>query len=104
MRVIKKLIRNIVLIISKLIYVMKDIILRTQGYVKLEEIKIPSHYTRPRQEKLDSKKKFYKKYKTLPQIIINENKYLVNGFCTYFLAAVWKWEYVKVRRVRSVKR
>lgn len=104
MRVIKSLIRNIVLFIMNLIYVMKDVVLRLQGYVRLEEIKIPSYYTRPRPEKLDSKKKFYKKYKTLPQIIINENKYLVDGFCTYFLAAVWKWEYVKVRRVRSVKR
>lgn len=103
MKIILKILKNFIVILKDISYVIKDTVLRLQGYVRLNEIKIPSYYTRPEQEKLEKKKDFYKRYKTLPQIIINENEYLVDGFCTYFLAAVWNWDYVKVRRVKSVK-
>lgn len=103
MKIIKILLENLILIIAAIVLAIKDIVLRLMGYVPLKEIHIPSYYIRPRKEKLDRKKEIYKKYKTLPQIMIDENNVLVDGFCTYFLAAVWKWEYVKVKQVKSKK-
>lgn len=101
MKVIKKLLEDFILVMVAIVFVIKDIALRIIGYVRLEEIHIPSYYIRPRKEKLEAKKEIYKKYKTLPQIMIDENNVLVDGFCTYFLAAVWNWEYIKVKHVKS---
>ncbi len=103
MKVIKILLENFILIIAAIVLAIKDIVLRLMGYVQLKEIHIPSYYIRPRKEKLDRKKEIYKKYKKLPQIMIDGNNVLVDGFCTYFLAVVWKWEYVKVKQVKSKK-
>lgn len=103
MKVIKILLENFIVVIAFLMLTIKDVVLRIMGYVRLEEIHIPSYYIRPRKEKLDRKKEIYKKYRTLPQIMIDENNVLVDGFCTYFLAAVWNWEYIKVKHVKSKK-
>lgn len=103
MSIIKKILKEFFEIIENLIYVIQDTILRLQGYIRLDEIKIPPHYTRPRKEKIERKKEFYRTYKALPEIIVNENNVLVDGFCSFFLAAVWNWKYVKVKKVRTVR-
>lgn len=104
MSIIKKILKEFFGIIENLIYAIQDTIWRLQGYLRLDEIKIPPYYTRPRKEKIERKKEFYRTYKVLPEIIVNENNVLVDGFCTYFLAAVWNWEYVKVMKVKTVRR
>ena len=46
------------------------------------------------------KKHFYKKYGILPEIILDKDNVLIDGFCSYYIAQVWNMTYVKIRRVK----
>jgi len=79
---------------------MLDLIMKLLGYENINKIKIPEEYKKPREIKLQAKKYFYKKYGILPEIILDKNNVLIDGFCSYYIAQVWNMTYVKIRRVR----
>lgn len=80
---------------------MKDLIMKLLGYENINKIKIPNEYKKPREIKLQAKKHMYKKYGILPEIILDRNNVLVDGFCSYYIAQVWNIKYVKVRRSKK---
>lgn len=77
-----------------------NLIMRIFGYKNIDKIIIPEYYKKPRKEKLQHKKEFYKRYGILPEIILDQNNILIDGFCSYYIARVKNIKYVKVRRVR----
>lgn len=79
---------------------MLDLIMKLLGYENINKIKIPEEYKRPKEIKLRAKKSFYKKYGILPEIILDKNNVLLDGFCSYYIAQVWNMTYVKIRRVK----
>lgn len=82
---------------------MIDLIMKLLGYENINKIKIPEDYKIPKEIKLQAKKHFYKKYGILPEIILDRNNVLLDGFCSYYIAKVWNMTYVKIRRVKCLK-
>ncbi|MCI8618152.1 MAG: hypothetical protein HFJ60_08000 [Clostridia bacterium] len=80
--------------------ILTDIVMKLFGYENINKIKIPEDYKKPREIKLQSKRNFYKKYGILPEIILDRNGTLVDGFCSYYIAKVYNQKYVKTRRVK----
>lgn len=79
---------------------MLDLIMKLLGYANIKKIKIKDYYKKPRYNKLQAKKAFYRKYGLLPEIILDKNNVLVDGFCSYYIARIWELKYVKVRRAK----
>lgn len=77
---------------------MLDLMMKLLGYENINKIKIPEGYKKPREIKLNAKKHFYKKHGILPEIILDKNNVLLDGFCSYYIAQVWNIKYVKIRR------
>ena len=77
-----------------------NLIMRIFGYKNIDKIIIPEYYRKPKRKKLQYKKEFYKRYGILPEIILDQNNILIDGFCSYYIAKVKNIKYVKVRRVR----
>lgn len=80
---------------------MLDLIMKLLGYENINKIRIQEDYKKPREIKLEAKRHFYKKYGILPEIILDKNNILLDGFCSYYIAQVWDIKYVKVRRVKQ---
>lgn len=79
---------------------MLDLIMKILGYENINKIEIRADYKKPREIKVQAKKAFYRKYGVLPEIILDKNNVLVDGFCSYYIARVWELKYVKVRRAK----
>lgn len=80
--------------------VLTDIAMKVFGYENINKIAIPNGYKKPREEKLQAKRQFYKRYGVLQEIILDRSGMLVDGFCSYYIAKVWDLKYVKVRRAK----
>lgn len=66
-------------------------------YVKMKTIERGSSVVNAKKKK---EYDFYKKYGILPEIILDKNNVLLDGFCSYYIAQVWNMTYVKIRRVK----
>ena len=67
--------------------------------VKIDNIKILKVFKTPNQEKINSRRKYYKKYKYFrSMIVLNKNNYLLDGYTTYLLAKEMKFDYITVLR------
>lgn len=67
--------------------------------VKIENIKIPKKFQKPRQEKLDKRYEYYKRHKYFRStIILNNKNYLLDGYTTYLLAKEMKFDYITILR------
>lgn len=82
---------------------MLNLIMNLLGYENINKIMIPYEFRKPKQFKLEAKKKMLSKYGILPEIIIDENYLLIDGFCSYFIASAYNIKYVKVRKVKCKK-
>lgn len=84
----------------KTIFEIIDSFIQIFGYINIEKVKIKDGYKKPRLKKLEYKKDFYRNNKMLPEIILNRNNVLVDGFCSYYIAKVWNIKYLKFRRCK----
>lgn len=67
--------------------------------VKIDNIKILKVFKTPKQEKINSRRKYYKKYKYFrSMIVLNKNNYLLDGYTTYLLAKEMKFDYITLLR------
>lgn len=67
--------------------------------VKIDNIKIFNFFTKPNQEKLVSRRRYYLKHKYFRSVIVlNKNNYLLDGYTTYLLAKEMKFDYITVLR------
>ena len=67
--------------------------------VKIDNIKILKVFKTPKQEKINSRRKYYKKYKYFrSMIVLNKNNYLLDGYTTYLLAKEAGFDYITVLR------
>ena len=67
--------------------------------VKIDNIKILKVFKTPKHEKINSRRKYYKKYKYFrSMIVLNKNNYLLDGYTTYLLAKEAGFDYITVLR------
>lgn len=69
--------------------------------VKLVDIKIPEHYTKPRKDKLKRRTEFFNKNKCFatPIVIDKETMTLLDGYTSYLIAKKYNFEVVQVEEV-----
>ena len=69
-------------------------------FVYLKNIKIPEHFTNPKQKKFQERVEYFcenKKFKV--PIVINENNELLDGYTSYLIAKNFNLEIVEVKEV-----
>lgn len=69
--------------------------------VKLVDIKIPEHFTKPRKDKLKRRTEFFNKNKCFatPIVIDKETMMLLDGYTSYLIAKKYNFEVVQVEEV-----
>lgn len=75
--------------------------------IKLKDITIPKHFRKPKKEKIEERKKYFKNYKNFEtSIILNDRNVLIDGYTTYLIAKENKLSHVYIKRVykeRNIK-
>lgn len=69
------------------------------------KIKIPPHFLNspPKPEKIINKMLKFSRESELEDIIIDEDFFLVDGYCSYLIAQQVGVDYVKIKQVRGVR-
>lgn len=93
MKNLKKLVINIIAILLIAIYAI-------MGYKRIDNIKIPKTLTRPREQQLNYWREFYRYFKFLPDVLINQHNYLIKGWDIYIVACELNWDYIKVKKIK----
>lgn len=93
MKNLKKLVINIIAILLIAIYAI-------MGYKRIDNIKIPKTLTRPREQQLNYWREFYRYFKFLPDVLINQHNYLIKGWDIYIVACELNLDYIKVKKIK----
>ena len=74
------------------------------SYLTLRDIKIPQRFIDhpPKPEKLIEKVLKFTRESELEDILVDEEMYLLDGYCSYLIAQQVGVEFVKIKQVRSV--
>ena len=86
---------------KKIFKIIFEFILKILGGIDIDKIIIPEYYKKPEKEKLKRKKLFYITNGYFKDnIIIDENNTLIDGFTTYYIAKLYNFKYIDVKRVK----
>ena len=79
--------------------------LKKLGCRNFSRIKIPQEFLDhpPRPEKVIEKMLKFSRESELEDILVDENFYLLDGYCSYLIAQQVGTEFVKIKQVRGVE-
>lgn len=100
MKNLKKMVINIIAILLIAIYAIKGLAYKIMGYKRIDNIKIPKTLTRPREQQLNYWREFYRYFKFLPDVLINQHNYLIKGWDIYIVACELNLDYIKVKKIK----
>lgn len=82
---------------------MKVKLIRLPKY-KFGDIKIPRHFSDnpPKPEKVIDKMLRFSRESELEDILVDEDMFLIDGYCSYLIAQQVGAEFVKIKQVRGV--
>lgn len=83
---------------------MMPVRLRRLAKCEFANIRIPKAFSEnpPAPEKLIHKVLVFSRESELEDIIVDENMYLIDGYCSYLIAQQVGADFVKIKQVRSV--
>lgn len=79
--------------------VFEELLMKLVGFTRIDRIKIKDYFSHPRKEKLLEKIKFWSKYNIQPEILVDKNNYLIDGFCYYYIAQMEEFDYIKTKKI-----